>query len=250
METHRTSARLTAALLRVSTSKQDTDIQRAACINCAERRGYAIDRFYEETVSGASLNRPELDNLLNDVRSGIVGEVFVARLDRIARSLSQAMRVLDVLKEHKAALFTADGFAFDLASPMGEFLYGQLSVVAQFERSLIRARTGDGIAEYVANGGKLGNPSLVWSPEDDAHIIAAIQSGKTWDEAGADIRVALSRGKATRRPKASSVRKRYLELFRLGRAPKPPLRRCAWTVPGIPENDPCAAPAEDATFPA
>jgi len=81
---------------RVSTDDQDLALQRAAL------RETGCKRVYEEKVSGARRDRPQLARLLDQVREGDV--VVVARLDRLARSTRDLLEIAEQLKEAGAGL--------------------------------------------------------------------------------------------------------------------------------------------------
>jgi DNA invertase Pin-like site-specific DNA recombinase len=81
---------------RVSTDDQNLGLQRTALgeAGCA--------RIYEEKVSGASRNRPELTRLLDHLRGGDV--VVVHRLDRLARSTRDLLDISELIREADAGL--------------------------------------------------------------------------------------------------------------------------------------------------
>ncbi len=81
---------------RVSTDDQDLTLQRAALQEAGCRR------LYEERVSGAKRDRPQLARLLDTLRAGDV--VVVARLDRLARSTRDLLEIAELLNEHGAGL--------------------------------------------------------------------------------------------------------------------------------------------------
>jgi len=113
-------------------------------------------KLYRETASGAKRNRAQLAKLLKDVQPGDV--VLVTRLDRLARSTRDLLNVLGSLAE-KGAMFRslADPWA-DTTTPHGRLMLTVLAGLAEFERELIRARTGEGRARAKAEGRKMGRP--------------------------------------------------------------------------------------------
>ena len=136
---------------RVSTEDQATDAQtdellRAGCTT-----------IYKEHGSGASRARPELARLLKEIRPGDV--LVVVRLDRLARSVSHLLEVIERL-EGKGAHFRSLRDPIDTSTPQGMFSLQVLGAVAQLERALISERTKAGIKAAVARGKLPGNPGL------------------------------------------------------------------------------------------
>ena len=74
-----------AAFVRVSTAEQTTDNQRPAIEALCRDRGYAIVRWYQETVSGAAKRRPVFEQMLSDARSRKFDALVVWSVDRFSR---------------------------------------------------------------------------------------------------------------------------------------------------------------------
>ncbi|TNC43792.1 recombinase family protein [Rubellimicrobium rubrum] len=113
-------------------------------------------RVFRETASGAKRDRAQLAKLLAEVEHGDV--VLVTRLDRLARSTRDLLNVLGALAE-KGTMFRslADPWA-DTTTPHGRLMLTVLAGLAEFERELIRARTGEGRARAKKEGRKMGRP--------------------------------------------------------------------------------------------
>ena len=114
------------------------------------------ERVVRETASGAKRDRAGLARLLREVEPGDV--VVVTRLDRLARSTRDLLNVLGSLAE-KGAMFRslADPWA-DTTTPHGRLMLTVLGGLAEFERELIRARTGEGRERAKREGRKMGRP--------------------------------------------------------------------------------------------
>jgi DNA invertase Pin-like site-specific DNA recombinase len=136
---------------RVSTEDQATDAQ------TDELKSAGCLTIYEEHGSGASRARPELARLLKDIRASDV--LVVVRLDRLARSVSHLLEVIERL-EAKGAHFRSLRDPIDTSTPQGMFSLQVLGAVAQLERALISERTKAGIKAAVARGKLPGNPGL------------------------------------------------------------------------------------------
>lgn len=136
---------------RVSTEDQATTSQ------SAELRGAGCVEIHEEQASGASRSRPVLTRVLQQIRPGDV--LVVVRIDRLARSLSHLLEVIERL-EVGDAHFRSLHDPIDTASPQGKFTLQVLGAAAEFERALIRERTISGLISARAQGRIGGNPGL------------------------------------------------------------------------------------------
>ena len=121
---------------RVSTDDQDLALQRAAL------REAGCRRIYEEKLSGARRDRPQLARLLDQVREGDV--VVVYRLDRLARSTRDLLEIAEQLREAGAGLRSLGEPWADTTSPAGRMVLTVFAGIAEFERALIQERTGAG----------------------------------------------------------------------------------------------------------
>jgi DNA invertase Pin-like site-specific DNA recombinase len=111
---------------------------------------------YRETASGAKRDRAQLAKLLKEVEPGDV--VLVTRLDRLARSTRDLLNVLAQLAE-RGAMFRSLGDPWaDTTTPHGRLMLTVLAGLAEFERELIRARTGEGRARAKREGRSMGRP--------------------------------------------------------------------------------------------
>jgi len=135
---------------RVSTDDQNLELQRAALGEAG------CTRIYEEKLSGANRNRPELVRLLDHLRGGDV--VVVYRLDRLARSTRDLLEIAEQLKEADAGLRSLSEPWADTTSPAGRMVLTVFAGIAEFERALIHERTGAGRAAARARGVRFGRP--------------------------------------------------------------------------------------------
>ena len=150
---------------RVSTEDQATDAQ------TDELRAAGCAAIYQEHGSGASRARPELARLMREIRPGDV--LVVVRLDRLARSVSHLLDVIERLEE-SGAHFRSLRDPIDTSTPQGMFSLQVLGAVAQLERALISERTKAGIKAAQARGKLSGNPGL--RARDPAAIAKAAQA--------------------------------------------------------------------------
>ena len=136
---------------RVSTDDQTPLPQSQALksAGCAE--------IHEEQASGGNRARPVLSRVLERIGKG--DTLVVVRIDRLARSLSHLLAVIERL-EAKGAYFRSIEDPIDTASPQGKFTLQVLGAAAEFERALIRERTKAGLASARTKGRVGGNPGL------------------------------------------------------------------------------------------
>ena len=136
---------------RVSTEDQahDAQLDELRAVGCAE--------IHQEHGSGASRARPVLSRLLREIKADEV--LVVVRLDRLARSVSHLLEVIEILEARKAH-FRSLRDPIDTSTPQGIFSLQVLGAVAQLERSLISERTRAGIMAAKARGKKPGNPGM------------------------------------------------------------------------------------------
>lgn len=101
------------------------------------------ERIVQEKVSGKDIdNRPELQALLNFMRKG--DELFVTKIDRLARSVSDLCSIAKLLDKRECRLVIVDQ-QMDTASSAGRFMFHVIGAVAEFENGLRRERQRAGI---------------------------------------------------------------------------------------------------------
>lgn len=136
---------------RVSTVDQDTALQSSALVSAR------CDQIVTEKRSAVK-RRPELEALLKSLQPGDV--LIVYKLDRLARSLRDLIRIAEHVQDVGAKLLSLTE-PIDVGTPMGRMVLQILGVVAEFERSLIRERCMAGQLEAVKRGKLIGRPSRV-----------------------------------------------------------------------------------------
>ena len=153
-------AKRAAIYVRVSSGEQNTGAQERALREYVQRRGWKVQQIYrDQGVSGASSNRPALNELLKACRRGSVDVIVVWKFDRFARSLKQLMSGLETCRA-LGIDFVSVTESIDTSLPSGELVFQMIGAVAQFERSLIAERVKSGLANARAKGKVLGRPSL------------------------------------------------------------------------------------------
>lgn len=131
---------------RVSTLEQDTSIQVAAL------RAAKVVAFWEEQRSGVK-DRPALEELLNMLQPG--NEVVVYKIDRLARSLHDLLRIARRIGDAGATLRSLTE-PIETITPVGRLMFQMLGGFAEFERSVINERCQAGREAAMARGVKFG----------------------------------------------------------------------------------------------
>ena len=150
------AARRVAIYTRKSTSKgldqefNSLDAQRAACeayVSSQVGEGWSAlsDRYDDPGFSGATIERPGFQRLLEDIESGRVDIVVVYKIDRLSRSLLDFARIVQTLEQHGVE-FVSVTQQFSTANSMGKLTLNILMSFAEFEREVISERTRDKIA--------------------------------------------------------------------------------------------------------
>jgi DNA invertase Pin-like site-specific DNA recombinase len=162
---------------RVSTNGQSLDQQEAELLaaGCA--------KVFKEKVSGAKTDRAELAKLLHKIESGDV--LVVTRLDRLARSTRDLLNVIAALTERGAGFKSLKDAWADTTTPHGRLMLTVLGGLAEFERELIRARTGEGRKRAKASGVKFGRPSALTANQRQEAIQRLAQGAAQVDVARA-----------------------------------------------------------------
>ena len=154
---------------RVSTDGQTLAAQDAAlhAAGCA--------KVYAEKASGAKTDRAELRKVISRLGEGDV--LMVTRLDRLARSTRDLLNSLDEITKRGAGFKSlADSWA-DTTTPHGRLMLTVLGGLAEFERELIKARTGEGRARAKAEGVHMGRPPKL-TPHQRREAIARRDAGE------------------------------------------------------------------------
>ena len=135
---------------RVSTDGQTLDAQIAAL------KAAGAARIYRETASGAKTERKELARALKSTTAG--DTLLVTRLDRLARSTRDLLNIIDAIAGAGAGFRSLADAWTDTTTPHGRLMLTVLGGLAEFERELIRSRTGEGRARAKTRGVHMGRP--------------------------------------------------------------------------------------------
>src|SRR4051794_23032450 len=156
---------------RVSTEDQGIDPQ------ADELRAAGCVIVQEEHASGADRSRPVLARLLREIQPGET--LVVVRLDRLARSASHLLAVIEQL-EASGAHFCSLRDSIDTSTEQGMLSLQVLGAVAQLDRALIAERTKAGLNAGRSRGGVGGNPGLRAGDKEAIRKVRRAATLLTW----------------------------------------------------------------------
>ena len=155
---------------RVSTNGQSLDQQEA------ELMAAGCAKVFKEKVSGAKTDRAELAKVIRTLQPGDV--LVVTRLDRLARSTRDLLNVLATIAEREAGFRSLKDSWADTTTPHGRLMLTVLGGLAEFERELIRSRTGEGRKRAKERGVRFGRPRKL-TPHQRQEAIQRLAAGET-----------------------------------------------------------------------
>ena len=130
---------------RVSTQDQKYSLEDQV----AELKAAGCERVYQEEVSSVDSQRLELENALDYIREGDI--LVVKKLDRLARSVADTVKIIERLEARKAGLKILN-MKIDTTTPEGRLQFNLFASIAQFEREVMLERQKVGIAKAKADG--------------------------------------------------------------------------------------------------
>ena len=155
---------------RVSTRDQDLENQKARLAETG------CELFFDEKISGAAKKRPQLEKLLGQLRKDDI--VVVTKLDRLARSTAELLRIAEAINEKSAGLQSLDEPWADTTTPAGKMIMTVFGGIAEFERSLIITRTQEGRDAAQARGVVFGRPSKL-KPDQKDVVYDLVKNGQS-----------------------------------------------------------------------
>jgi DNA invertase Pin-like site-specific DNA recombinase len=172
--------RMKLGYARVSTADQSLDLQLAAL------KESGCQRIFREKVSGAQRQRSELQRLLDQLRAG--DTLVVWKLDRLARSTRDLLEIMEITHAAGAAFRSLSEPWADTTTHAGKMILTVFAGIAEFERDLIRERTGAGRVIAKANGVRFGRPRKL-NTEQRALALRLLREGRSAGEVAKTFRV-------------------------------------------------------------
>jgi DNA invertase Pin-like site-specific DNA recombinase len=168
---------------RVWTNGQSVAAQVAAL------RKHGAGKVYREVASGTKTERAQLRRVIDQLDADDVP--MVTRLDRLARSTRDLLNTLAAITDKKAGFRSLDDTWADTTTSHGRLMLTVLGGLAEFERDLIRTRTGEGRAQAVASGQRMGRPPKL-TPHQQKEAIKRREQGETLAEIGRSYNVSAA----------------------------------------------------------
>jgi DNA invertase Pin-like site-specific DNA recombinase len=155
--------------IRVSSEMQNT---------ARQLDGIQVDRVFEDRLSGKDTNRPQLQAMLEYVREG--DEIVCHEMSRLARNLDDLRRLVQELTKRgvkvrfikEAMIFAGDD------SPMSLLMLSMMGAFAEFERSIIKSRVAEGIAQAKKIPGKYAGRKPALSPAQASQLRERVKNGE------------------------------------------------------------------------
>jgi DNA invertase Pin-like site-specific DNA recombinase len=169
------------AYARVSTDGQSLDAQ------VKQLRAAGAEKIFRETASGARSDRAQLRRALDQLGKGDV--LTVTRLDRLARSTRDLLNTLATITNKGAGFRSLNDTWADTTTAHGRLMLTVLGGLAEFERELIRARTGEGRERAKAKGVKMGQRPKLTDHQKREAIKRRDRDGETLADIGRSYNV-------------------------------------------------------------
>jgi len=169
---------------RVSTSGQDLSLQ------TDELTKAGCERIFDDVVGGKKDERPGLDAAMDFIREG--DSLVIWRLDRLARSLKNLIKLVGKLEEKNVGLKSLKE-SLDTTTPGGKLVFHVFGALAEFETEVIRERTNAGLEAARRRGRKGGRPYKL----DEKGVAMAKQLLKDPDSKVTEVSKLLGVSRAT-----------------------------------------------------
>ncbi len=159
------------------------DAQREACEAYITSQGglgwQLVPRHYDDGgISGATMERPALRNLLDDIADGKIDIVVVYKIDRLTRALMDFARMVELFDKHEVS-FVSITQQFNTTTSMGRLTLNVLLSFAQFEREVTAERIRDKITASKKKGMWMGGPAPLGYDVQDRKLIINEQEAET-----------------------------------------------------------------------
>ena len=135
--------RIDAIYARQSVDRKDSISIESQIEFCKyELRGGNFKDYKDKGFSGKNTDRPHFQELMADIRQGLIRRVVVYKLDRISRSILDFATMMELFQEYNVE-FVSSTEKFDTSTPMGRAMLNICIVFAQLERETIQKRVTD-----------------------------------------------------------------------------------------------------------
>ena len=169
--------RIDAIYARQSVDKKDSISIESQIEFCRhELKGGAAQEYQDKGFSGKNTDRPQFQQLVNDIEAGLVARVVVYKLDRISRSILDFAKMMDMFQKYNVE-FISSTEKFDTSTPMGRAMLNICIVFAQLERETIIKRVSDAYYSRTRKGIRMGG-TTPYGYKSEPFIIEGIETKK------------------------------------------------------------------------
>ena len=137
--------------IRVSSLDQNTDRQHEIL------KQYALEKIFEEKISGKDRNRPALQEMMKFCRDG--DTIYIESISRLARNTKDFLNIVEELSAKAVGIVSAKE-SLDTATPSGKFMLTVFAALSQLERDTIKQRQKEGIDVARNKGVRFGRPRI------------------------------------------------------------------------------------------
>ncbi len=148
----------TGIYVRVSTEEQAKEgfsirAQEQKLKDYARIKEWAIHKIYiDEGISGKNItDRPQINQLIKDIKKGLIKNVLIFKIDRLTRNTSDLIYLINLFNEYNCA-FNSLCESIDTQTPSGRMFIKIIGIFAEFERENIVERTKLGFERKVKEG--------------------------------------------------------------------------------------------------
>lgn len=158
--------------MRISTTKEEQKFDRQE----AQLSALGAEVIYQDRMSGAKRERPELNKMLEELQEG--DTVLIVAIDRLSRSTKDLLEIVELIKTKGAFLKSINDSWLDTtsANPMNDFLLTVMGALGQMERAMITQRVQEGVNVAKAKGVRLGRPKA--NSNKVAHALELYDAGQ------------------------------------------------------------------------
>jgi len=144
--------RIDAIYARQSVDKKDSISIESQIEFCKyELKGGTCREYTDKGFSGKNTDRPKFQELIRDIKKGLIAKVIVYKLDRISRSILDFSGMMELFQQYNVE-FVSSTEKFDTSTPMGRAMLNICIVFAQLERETIQKRVTDQKSAGLQNG--------------------------------------------------------------------------------------------------
>lgn len=148
--------RIDAIYARQSVDKKDSISIESQIEFCKyELKGGTCREYTDKGFSGKNTDRPKFQELVRDIKKGLISKVIVYKLDRIIRSILDFSGMMELFQQYNVE-FVSSTEKFDTSTPMGRAMLNICIVFAQLERGTIQKRVTDAYYSRSQRGFKMG----------------------------------------------------------------------------------------------